>query len=88
MTTFDFVPSTQAPFQFQPTFDGISYNVVVTWNLFGKRFYVNVYNLDGTWVYTMPLIGSPLHYDISMNAGYFTSTLVYRTQNRQFEVAP
>jgi hypothetical protein len=60
MTTFtDFVPSRVAAFQFQPTLDGEPYTVVVTWNLFGQRFYVNVTALDGTLVCARPLIGSP-----------------------------
>jgi hypothetical protein len=162
MTTyFEFAPSQQAPFQFQPTFDGSIYTVIVTWNLFGKRYYVNVYTLDNVLVLTLPLISSPVglniqniawelgvvtvettiphgykigetveltisgcqpdayngkfrvlvtsataftyqnisaldqastlgvvNYNISLTAGYFTSTLVFREANMQFEVNP
>ena len=60
MTTFtDFVPSRVAAFQFSPTLDGEPYTVTVTWLLFGARFYVNVYALDGTLICSRPLIGSP-----------------------------
>lgn len=60
MTTFiNFVPSTVAPFSFQATLDGDQYNVVVTWNVFGQRFYVNVYAADGTLVVCRALVGSP-----------------------------
>lgn len=88
MATFDFTPSQQVPFQFQPTLDGQTYTLIVTWNLFGRRYYVNVYTLDGVLIEAIPLIGSPPGYDISLSAGYFASTLVYRAANQQFEVNP
>lgn len=59
MTLIPFTPSNKAAFQFQPTLDGQQYTGIVTWNLFGKRFYVNLYQLDGTQVFTLPLIESP-----------------------------
>ena len=60
MTTYtDFVPGPQAPFQFQPTLDGQVYTAIVTWNLFGQRWYLNLYGLDGTRIFTLPVIGSP-----------------------------
>lgn len=60
MTTFfDFRPSTQSVFQFQPTLDGDTYNCTVTWNLFGQRYYVNCFSLDGTLIFSLPIIGSP-----------------------------
>jgi len=51
MTTYLFAPSPTAPFQFQPTLDGEVYHVVVTWNLFGQRYYVNVMTTSGALVY-------------------------------------
>lgn len=60
MSTFvNFAPSTAAAFQFQAILDGQAYNVVVTWLLFGRRFYVNVYSLGGALVVSQPLISSP-----------------------------
>ena len=60
MTTFvDFTPSRVAAFQFQAQLDGANYNVVVTWSLFGRRYYINVYALDGTLVLSTPMVGSP-----------------------------
>lgn len=89
MTTLvNFQPSPDAPFQFQPTLDGTVYNVIVTWNPFGLRYYINIYTLSGERILTFPLIGSPLNYDISLVAGYFTSTLIYREPNAQFEISP
>lgn len=82
MTTyFPFVPSNQAPFQFQPTLDGDVYSVVVTWNIFGKRYYVNCNLLDGTQVFTIPNIESTtgvnlesLEYDINRNTVVATTS--------------
>lgn len=89
MTTFtDFVPSNVAPFQFTAELDGEAYTVITTYNLFGQRYYVNIYAPDGARILTKPMIGSPVGYDISLVAGYFTSTLIWRVQNGQFEVSP
>jgi hypothetical protein len=89
MTTYiDFAPSTTSNFQFNATLDGQTYTVTVTWNVFGARYYVNITQVDGTLVLAIPLIESPDSYDISMVAGYFASTLVYRESTGQFEVNP
>jgi len=158
---FPFLPSSISAFTFQPTLNDVQYNITVTWNLFGQRYYVNCYTLTGTLIFSLPLIGSDnginiqeidwslniatvttniphrfkvgqivnvtisnmvpaayngvfsatiinstqftyslssypgnptsfgtASYDINIAAGYFTSTLVYRTNNQQFEVSP
>ncbi len=60
MTTFvDFVPTATSPFTFQATLDGQQYQVLVSWNIFGQRYYVNVFALDGTRIVTIPMVGSP-----------------------------
>lgn len=60
MTTYYPVTSSQAAaFSFQPTLDGNQYQVTVTWNLYGQRSYVNVTQLDGTPVVTLPVLESP-----------------------------
>lgn len=59
MTIFPFAPSTAAPFQFQPVLDGTTYNAVVTWSLFGQRYYINLYDLDQNLIFCLPVIGSP-----------------------------
>lgn len=87
-TIIPFAPSRLAAFQFSPTLDGETYTAIVTWNLFGQRYYINIYALDGTLIVCFPLIGSPLGYDISLVAGYFASTLVYRKPTGVFEVSP
>jgi len=65
-TTYAFQPSSQAPFQFQPTLDGEVYNCTVTWNLFRggqgstSPYYLNIYALDGTLVVSRALVASPV----------------------------
>lgn len=85
-SVYPFTPSVNSVFQFQPTLDGNVYLVQVKWNLFGQRYYIYIYELGGTLVVTMPLVGSPNGYDISMTGGYFATKLVYRQRARQFEV--
>jgi hypothetical protein len=61
VTTFvDFVSSQTAPFSFQPTLDGTVYAATVTWNLFAQRYYLNLNALDGTLIFSLPLVGSPV----------------------------
>jgi len=60
MTTYvTFAPSATSNFQFQCQLDGNTYNVVVTWSLFGARYYINVYSLAGVLIVSLPMTGSP-----------------------------
>ncbi len=98
MTTYiDFNPQPNVAFQFNATFDGNQYVVTCTWNLYRggatpsgvHGYYVNVTDLLGNLVVALPLIGSPLTYDINMIAGYFfVSSLVFRPVTGQFEISP
>jgi hypothetical protein len=59
MTTFiDFVPNPNGAVTFLVTLDGTEYRAQVMWNLFGQRYYLNVYTLNGGLVFSVPLIGS------------------------------
>ena len=58
-TYYPFQPSSVAPFSFQPTLDGDTYNATVTWSVFGQRWYLNIYALDGTLVVSEGLSASP-----------------------------
>ena len=59
MTTyFPFTPTSQATFTFQPVLDGQTYQGIVTWSLFGQRYYVNIYTLNNVLVFALPLITS------------------------------
>jgi len=85
---FDFTVPDVGNFQFQPTLDGAVYNCIATWNMFGQRWYINCYDLNGVRIFSLPIIGSPLNYDISITAGYFASKMVFRTASNQFEISP
>jgi hypothetical protein len=84
----DFTPSLDVAFQFQPTLDnGVVYNVIITWNVYGQRWYINIYTLTNQRVLTRSMVGSPLDYNINLVAGYFTQTqIVYRIDNAQIEI--
>ena len=90
MTTFTtFTPSTVAPFQFNPVLDGTTYIATCTWNVYGNRYYINIYTQTRNLIMSRPIIGSPNNYNINLLFGYFkTSTLVYRNSSNQFEVTP
>jgi hypothetical protein len=81
-----FTPSNNSNFQFQATFDNVQYNVIVNWNIYGERYYINIYDTNNALILCVALIGSPLNYNISLTAGYFTTQLVYRQPTQQFEV--
>lgn len=88
MTTYvKFTPSTTSNFQFALTLDGQAYTCIVNWNLYGQRYYINIYDLNQNWIVTLPLISSPDDYDISLTAGYFTTTLVFRDSSQTFEIS-
>ena len=77
-TVVPFTPSPRGPFQFQPTLDGVTYNAVVTWNLFGQRYYISLFTLDGTPVFNLPLIGSESAVNLSSlswSLGVVTATI-------------
>lgn len=89
MTTYvPFTPTPNTNFQFSPTLDGQAYTCIVNWNLYGQRYYINLYDLNQNWIVTLPLISSPNGYDISLTAGYFASKMVFRESSQTFEIAP
>lgn len=64
-TTITFTPQANANFRFQVVLDNSSYNAVVTWSLFGARYFISLYTLAGKLVVVRPLTGTPLGYNIS-----------------------
>lgn len=87
VTYLQFQPAPNQNFGFQPTLDGQQYTAIVTWNLFGQRWVLNIYTLQGVLVLQKPLTGSPLDYDINLVKGYFTtSSLVYRVASNNIEI--
>lgn len=89
MTIIHFSPSLKSNFQFQCTLDQQDYTCIVTWNLFGQRYYINLYDNNGVRVLTLPLISSPNWYNINLVGGYFNvSTMVFREASQNFEILP
>lgn len=65
MTTYvTFNPSKTAVFSFKATLDKQVYNITVTWSLFGCRYYINIFNQAGVRIVSVPLVGTPLGYDL------------------------
>jgi hypothetical protein len=89
MTTIAFNPVPSSNFQFNCTLDSQPYTVIVTWNFYSPRYYINIYNTAGNLIVTNPMTGSPDDFDINLVYGYFeTSTLVYRVSSNSFEINP
>jgi len=88
-TLINFDPTPFANFQFNVTLDDINYIAICTWNLYGERYYINIYNNNGTLIVTNPVIASPDDYDINLVYGYFiASKIVYRLSSNNFEISP
>lgn len=86
-TIVPFTPTnSRPPFQFQATFDAVTYIVQTLWNVTGQRWYVFIYDQANNLIVTQPLIGSPAGYAISLTAGYFTTALLFRETTQVFEV--
>jgi hypothetical protein len=61
VTTIPFTPSLvpgQAPFTFQATLDGRLYTCIVTWSLYGQRWYVAIIDQNGNLITRIPMVGS------------------------------
>ena len=60
MTTYvPFLPTATAPFSFTALLDGAQYGVIVTWNIFEQRWFVNIYASNNVLSLAIPMIGSP-----------------------------
>jgi len=81
-----FAPSSSANFQFTATLDGNPYTVICTFNTYGQRYYINIFDSSQARVLTRPVVGSPDDYDISLTLGFFTTKIVFRESTQSFEV--
>jgi hypothetical protein len=90
VTTYtQFQPSPRETFAFSATLDGTVYQMVVMWNLFGQRWFLNCVATNNVLMFSVPVIGSPAEGDINLVGPYFQqSTLVFRTDTQQFEQTP
>jgi len=81
-----FNPTPTTNFQFAPVLDGVAYSAVCTWNAYGCRYYVNVYDVLGNLQFSVPLIPSPDNGNISLTKGFFTTSMIYRASSSNFEI--
>jgi hypothetical protein len=58
-TIIPFLPSNIMTPVFNAVLDGNNHKIAVTWNISAQRYYVNVYDFNGTWIITVPLISTP-----------------------------
>ena len=58
MASYSFEPSVGQNFTFSPVLDGNTYNATVTWNMFGQRWYINLYDLSGNLIVSRALASS------------------------------
>jgi hypothetical protein len=76
-------------FSFQATLDGGTYRMLVTWNVFGQRWYLTCLTANDQLVFHQPVISSPDTGNINLLAGYFlTTTMVFRDTGHNFEINP
>jgi hypothetical protein len=88
-----FAPSAAAPQQFTVTLDGAQYTAIITWNLFGARWYLNLYTLQGQSQPQLILCraltsGSPPSTLANLVAGYFNSIMAFVEANQTFVITP
>jgi hypothetical protein len=58
-TVVPFLPSNIKTYEFLVKLDGLDCKITTTWNVSAQRFYINVYQVDGSWIVTVPVISSP-----------------------------
>ncbi len=64
-TLYQFKPTVTRPYEFIPTLDDQGYAARVVWNLFGARYYIELRALNGLLVFSLPLIGSPIGFEVN-----------------------
>lgn len=90
-TSTPFTPTAAGPFQFGATLDGQDFICSVTWNLWGQRWYLNIFTTNNARVLSRALIASapPPAAPINLVFGYFfASTMVFDDTSQTFTVTP
>src|SRR5262245_32463407 len=54
-----FIPSNTVTPAFFADLDGRPHRVVITWNVSAQRYYINVYDTNGLWIITVPIMTTP-----------------------------
>ncbi len=58
-TIIPFIPSNIVIPTISMNLDGADYTVTVSWNVSAQRYYIDVYDQNGDWVITVPLVSTP-----------------------------
>jgi len=88
-TYVSFQPGPTQAFSFQATLDGQQYLVVITWSLFGQRYYLNVLTLQGVAVVVnYPMVGSPPWANINLLGPWFDTEMIWRPDLGQLVINP
>jgi hypothetical protein len=76
---FTFRPSNTVAPSFQATLDGRLCNIVMTWNVAAQRYYINIYDTNGSLIVARSLVETsqsvPLN-NLSWSNGIVTATLL------------
>ncbi|MEG0234065.1 MAG: hypothetical protein RR680_18965 [Hafnia sp.] len=83
---YPFTGNEQKSMIFTPMLDGEVYNCQTKWNIAAQRWYINISDNSGNRQLTIPVIASPVGYDINLLVGAFNSTkMVWRHSIGQIE---
>lgn len=77
-TLIPFTPTARQAFTFSPVLDSTTYNAIVTWSLWGQRWYLNLYSSAGPLVVATALVESvdPIAATLTTTRGLYTATVV------------
>jgi hypothetical protein len=90
-TLIPFTPnnSSAPPFSTVAVLDGTTYNISVTWNIVGQRWYLQITDQSGNNLWMGAMVGSSLTYNIYLAPGIFSSsTILYRADTGNLELNP
>ncbi|EAP5663012.1 hypothetical protein L2J34_003505 [Salmonella enterica] len=84
---YPFSGNEQKSMVFTPVLDGEVYNCQTKWNIAAQRWYLNITDNSGNRQLTIPIVASPVGYDINLLVGAFNiSKMVWRYSKGQIEV--
>ena len=84
-----FQPTIDSAFSFQASLDGATYTNVITWNIAGQRWYLNIYDKNQTLILCIAMTGSTTDLDVNLLEGYFeNSTLSWVPRTNQIVIGP
>ncbi|AHE73400.1 hypothetical protein M942_22555 [Enterobacter ludwigii] len=84
---YPFSGNEQTSMVFAPVLDGSVYHCQMKWNIAAQRWYLVITDNSGGRILTVPVVASPVGYDINLLVGAFDNTkMVWRDATGQMEV--